>query len=89
MPLTIFLIEKDFKCLNRIVPVGSHSKAVLAQAVHFASVAGRFSARNYIIACDETEARNLLMYARGECPGAATSILEAFRGACLAPELSL
>jgi hypothetical protein len=84
--LTIFLIEKDFTCLNRIVPVGSRSKKVLAQAVHFASMAGS-SARNYVVTCEEMEARNLLMYARGECPGAAASILEAFRGAKLAPEL--
>jgi hypothetical protein len=88
MTLTIFLIERDFKCLNRFVPVGSHSKKVLGEAVPFASVAGRFSARNYIITCDETEARILLMYAR-ECTGAAARILEAFRVPGLAPELSL
>jgi transcriptional regulator of acetoin/glycerol metabolism len=87
MTLTIFLIEKDFTRLNRIVPVGSHSKKVLARAVHFESVAGRFSARNYVLTCEEAEARNLLMYAEGECPGAAAGILEAFRGASLAPEI--
>jgi hypothetical protein len=86
MTLTIFLIEKDFISLNRLLPVGSHSKKVLTRAVHFASVAGRFSARNYVFTCGETEARNLLMYAWGECPGAAACIVEAFRSACLAPE---
>ena len=78
MTLTIFLIEKDFTCLKRIVPVGSHSKKVLAQAVHLAS---RFSARNYVVTCGETEARNLLMYCAGvNARTLPVSILEAIRG---------
>ena len=86
MTLTIFVGEKDFTCLTRTIPVGSHSKQVLAHAVRFTSVAGSFSPGNYIVSCEESEARNLLMYARGECPGAAASIVEACRAVGLAPE---
>jgi hypothetical protein len=73
--LTIFLSEKEFTCLNRAIAVGSHSKQILARAVQLKS---KFSAGNYVLGCDEPEARNLLMYARGRCPGAAASIVEAF-----------
>ena len=83
MTLTIFISAKEFTCLNRAVPVGSRSKQVLAQAVQLTS---KFSAGNYALACDEPEARNLLMYARGRCPGAAASIVEAFKTAALVAE---
>jgi hypothetical protein len=83
MTLTIFISKEDFTCLNRIVPVGSHSKKVLAKAVNFAD---RFSVGNYVITCDENEARNLLMYARAQCPGTSARIGEAFRAANLASE---
>jgi hypothetical protein len=82
--LTVFITEKDFGCLSRAVPVGSHSKRVLAQADHFASAAD--TAGNYVLTCEENEARNLLMYARVKCPGAAASILEALRAVGVSPE---
>lgn len=58
MVLKIFLDDKSFHCLKQSIPPGSHSKLVLEEAVHL-----KFFGSNTVISCDETEARNLLLYA--------------------------
>ena len=83
MTLTIFITQKEFNCLSRNIPIGSHSKKILAHPVQLAS---KFISGNYVLSCEEPEARNLLMYARDRCPGAAAQIIEAFKAAGLAPE---
>ena len=72
--LNILLDEKSFHCLKQSIPPGSRSKVVLKQAVHLGS--------NVVLSCNETEARNLLLYA-GHCSGVVGSIHKAFRSAGL------
>jgi len=69
--LKIFLDDKGFHCLKRYIPAGSHSKFVLEEAVHI-----EFFGGSAVISCDETETRNLLLYA-GHCPSVVASIHEA------------
>ena len=73
MILKIFLDDKGFDCLKRSVPAGSRSRSVIKDAVHM-----NFFGGNTVISCDETRARNLLLYAR-HCPSVIASIHEAFR----------
>ena len=73
MTLKVFLDEKGFHCLKQCIPAASHSKAVLKDAVHVNSFGSLF-----VISCDESEARNLLLYAN-HCPSVVASIHEAFR----------
>jgi len=83
--VTIFISERDFKLLNRAIPVGSPSKQILAVAPHITGAAD--SAGNYAITCTEAEARNLLLYARQKCPGAAAAIVAELRLAGFARDL--
>jgi hypothetical protein len=76
--LKIFLDDKSFHCLKHSIPLGSHSKLVMEQAVHLKLFGG-----NAVLSCDETEARNLLLYA-GHCPGVVASVQKALRSAGLA-----
>ena len=73
MTLKIFLDDKGFHCLKRCIPHGSHSKFVVEEAVHV-----NFFGSNAVVSCDETEARNLLMYA-SHCPTVVASIHKALR----------
>jgi hypothetical protein len=50
----------------------------MEQAVHLKLFGG-----NAVLSCDETEARNLLLYA-GHCPGVVASVQKALRSAGLA-----
>ena len=72
--LKIFLDDKNFHCLKQSITPGSRSKVVLKQAVHLGS--------NVVLSCNETEARNLLLYA-GHCSGVVGSIHKALRSAGL------
>jgi len=72
MTLKIFLDDKSFHCLKQSIPPGSRSKLILQNAIHL-----NLFGSNAILSCDETEARNLLLYA-GHCPGAVASIHKAF-----------
>jgi hypothetical protein len=71
MNLKIFLDDKSFHCLKQSIPAGSRSKLVIETAVHL-----NFFGSNAVISCDETEARNLLLYA-GHWPGVVSSIHKA------------
>jgi len=77
MTLKIFLDDKGFDCLKRAIPAGSPSKFVVGQAAHL-----NFFGSNVAIGCNETEAKNLLLYA-GHCPGVIASIHKALRSAGL------
>ena len=77
MVLKIFLDDKSFHCLKQSIPPGSHSKLVLEEAIHL-----KFFGSNTVISCDETEARNLLLYA-GHCRGVVSSIQKALVSAGL------
>jgi hypothetical protein len=72
MTLKIFLDDKSFYCLKQSIPPGSRSKLILQQAVQL-----DLFGSNAVISCDETEARNLLLYA-GHCPGVIASVHKAF-----------
>jgi hypothetical protein len=75
MILKIFLDDKGFDCLKRCIPAASPSKFVIEEAVHL-----NFFGSNAVISCDETEARNLLIYA-GHCPSVVASIHKALLSA--------
>jgi hypothetical protein len=75
--LKIFLDERSFHCLKHSIPPGSHSRLVLAQTVHLEAFGS-----NAVVSCDDSEARNLLLYA-GHCPGVVASIHDALRSAGL------
>jgi hypothetical protein len=75
MTLKIFLDDKGFDCLKRSIPAGSPSKFIVGQAAHL-----NFFGSNTVISCDETEARNLLLYA-GHCPTVIASINKALLSA--------
>ncbi len=77
MTLKIFLDDKSFHRLKHAIPHGSHSKFIIRKAVHFDLFGG-----NAVLSCDETEAQNLLIYAR-HCPSVTTSIHNAFQSAGL------
>jgi hypothetical protein len=77
MTLKIFLDDKSFHCLKQCIPPGSRSKLLLEKAIPL-----NFFGSNTVISCDETEARNLLLYA-GHCPGVIASIQKALRSAGL------
>lgn len=77
MILKIFLDDKSFHCLKQSIPARSRSKLVIDNAVHLT-----FFGSNAVVSCDETEARNLLLYA-SHCPGVVASIHEALRSAGL------
>ena len=79
MTLKIFLDDKSFHCLKQSIPARSRSKSIIEKAVHLELFGG-----NAVLSSDETEARNLLIYA-GHCPGVIASIHKAFRSARLAP----
>jgi hypothetical protein len=68
MTLKIFVDDKGFYCLKRSIPVGSPSKFIVEQSVHL-----NFFGSNTVISCDETEARNLLLYA-AHCPTVISAI---------------
>ncbi len=72
MTLKIFLDDKSFHCLKHAIPPGSRSKLIIQKAVHLDLFGG-----NAVLSCDETEARNLLIYA-GHCPGVIASVHKAF-----------
>jgi hypothetical protein len=73
MTLKIFLDDKSLHCLKRSIPPGSHSKLVLENGIHFLG-------SNAIVSCNETVARNLLLYA-AHCPAVGASIKNALRSA--------
>jgi hypothetical protein len=75
--LKIFLDDKSFHCLKHSIPLGSHSKLVIEHAVHL-----NLFGSNTVLSCDESEARNLLLYA-GHCPGVVASVQKALRSAGL------
>jgi hypothetical protein len=77
MTLKIFLDDKSFHCLKDAIPSGSPSKFVIQKAVHL-----NLFGRNAVLSCEETEARNLLIYA-GHCPSVIASIRNAFQSAGL------
>jgi hypothetical protein len=77
MTFKIFLDDKSFHCLKQSIPVGSRSKTIIANAVHWNS--------NVVLSCNEAEARNLLLYA-GHCPGVIAAIHKVFRDADLSLE---
>jgi len=77
MTLKIFLDDKSFHCLNQSIPAGSHSKLIIRKAVHL-----DLFGRNAVLTCEETEARNLLIYAE-HCPSVIASIHNAFQSAGL------
>lgn len=77
MTLKIFLDDKSFHCLKQSIPAGSRSKSIIAKAVHL-----DLFGSNAVLSCDETEARNLLIYAT-HCPGVIASIHKVFRDAGL------
>jgi hypothetical protein len=77
MTLKIFLDDKSFHCLKQSIPPGSRSKLIIQNAIHL-----DLFGSNAVLSCDETEARNLLLYA-GHCPGVIASINKAFQSAGL------
>jgi len=77
MTLKIFLDDKSFHCLKQSIPPGSRSKLIIQNAVHL-----ELFGSNAVLSCDETEARNLLLYA-GHCPDVIASINKAFQSAGL------
>ena len=72
MTLKIFLDDKGFDCLKRSIPAGSPSKFIVGQAEYL-----NFFGSNTVISCDETEARNLLLYT-GHCPTVIASINQGY-----------
>jgi hypothetical protein len=85
MTLKIFLDDKSFHSLKHAIPSGSRSKLIIQKAVHLNLFGG-----NAVLSCDESEARNLLLYA-GHCPSVVASIHNAFRAAGFAfttPDIS-
>jgi hypothetical protein len=80
MILKIFLDDKSFYCLKHSIPAGSRSKLVLETAFQL-----NYFGSNTVLSCNETEARNLLLYA-SHCPGVVASIHKALRSAGLAIE---
>jgi hypothetical protein len=82
--LTIFLHDKAFQCLKRAVPSRSHSRSVLSEATRYANYLEPAFGTN-IIRCDETEARNLLLYVR-DCPEVVTAVAHAFQNAGVSVE---
>jgi hypothetical protein len=82
MTLKIFLDDKSFHCLKRSIPAGSRAIPIIEKAVHF-----DLFGSNVVLSCDKTDARILLLYA-GHCPGAITSIHNAFQSAGLSLEES-
>ena len=77
LKLKIFLDDKSFHCLKKSIPKGSRSHSIIENAIHL-----KFGTSNLVVSCDETEARNLLLYA-GHCPGIIASIHNALRSAGL------
>jgi hypothetical protein len=77
MTLKIFLDNKSFHCLKQAIPAGSRAKSIIAKAAHL-----DLFGSNAVLSCDETEARNLLIYAT-HCPGVIASIRKVFREAGL------
>jgi hypothetical protein len=77
MILKIFLDNKSFHCLKQYIPAASPSKLIIKNAFHL-----KFFGGNTVVSCDETEARNLLLYA-DHCPGVIASIHKALRAAGL------
>jgi hypothetical protein len=75
MTLKIFLDDKGFDCLKSSIPAGSPSKFIVGQAEYL-----NFFGSNTVISCDETEARNLLLYT-GHCPTVIASINKALLSA--------
>ena len=80
MTLKIFLDDKSFHSLKHAIPSGSRSKLIIQKAVHLNLFGG-----NAVLSCDESEARNLLLYA-GHCPGVIAAIHRVFRDADLSLE---
>ena len=79
MTLRIFLDENSFHCLKKSIPPGSKSKFVsMRKPLGFTS--------NFVISCEEVDARNFLLYA-GHCPALVASIHEALRSAGLSLEM--
>jgi hypothetical protein len=76
--LKIFLDDKSLRCLKRAIPRGSHSKLIIQKAVRLHLFGG-----NAVLSCVESEARNLLIYAR-HCPRVIASIHRAFHATGLA-----
>jgi len=77
MTLKIFLDDKSFHYLKQAIPAASRSKLLLHDPARLSLVGS-----NTVIACDEAEARNLLLYA-SHCPGVIASIHAALRSAGL------
>jgi hypothetical protein len=77
MTLKIFLNDKSFHCLKQAIPPKSLSKVLVEEAVHL-----NFFGSNTVLICDETQARNLLLYV-AHCPGVVTSIHKALLSAGL------
>jgi hypothetical protein len=78
LKLKIFLDDKSFHCLKKSIPKASRSHSIIENHL-------KFGTSNVVVSCDETEARNLLLYA-GHCPGVIASIHEALRFAGLSPD---
>ena len=77
LKLRIFLDDNSFHCLKKSIPKGSRSHSIIENAIHL-----KFGTSNLVVSCDETEARNLLLYA-SDCPGIIASIHKALRSAGL------
>jgi hypothetical protein len=69
LKLTIFLDDESFHCLKKSIPTRSRCHSIVENHL-------KFGASNVVVTCDETEARNLLLYA-GHCAGVAASIHKA------------
>lgn len=85
MILKIFMDKRTFESLKATIPPGSDCHTVLEQAVHFSNIGAARAGRKAVVICNDVAARKLLSHARNKCPGAATTIAEAFRAAGLNP----
>ena len=85
MTLKIFVDKKHFDSLKRSIPAVSIFRPLLKGAVFLANAVESHRSATAVITCTVIEARELLIYARRSCLGAAACIAEAIRDAGLIP----
>ena len=77
MLLRIFLDKQAFDCLCQIVPHNTTCRIALEEA--------GLLGNTRIVVCDDVNARELLVHAKGHCPTADVTIAESIRAAGLTP----
>jgi hypothetical protein len=77
MKLKILLYDDSYECLLKHVAHKALRRSAMSEAV--------LRGHSRVIYCDDVEARDLLVLAQSQCPGAVRRITEAMRMAGLTP----